>query len=389
VVAAAALVFVAPAQAAAVTYDVPPGNGYTVKDNGSGVVMVTFDQCLAAGEPVGLPLDVGTKAGGGTSAPASYELVGKNGPGTLSFDPPSLTIGSGVTHVIVTVVPDGAAVGRGAKFHFKVVPENGSGNGQAAGVKVDVPCVSEPTGTAPDGGSPCPSAELHQPGVPVPGEGVVNPKPTKGEKPPRVNDNCTEQPPAGGETGGTKGGGETGTKGGNKGGGETGSKGGSKGAGETGTNGGSKNGIKGTGETGTKRGGKGGGGSGSGSPPPPTAFLPSLGDFSPLSAVEASSQPASCVREHAGFPVRAGQQNTLTVRVRQNGVTLNYAEVRVTGPGVRQTRSTGAHGEATFTFKPSGSGRLFIQADACVGADPVAVLPAKIASSTTEPANTG
>jgi hypothetical protein len=79
----------------------------------------------------------------------------------------------------------------------------------------------------------------------------------------------------------------------------------------------------------------------------------------------------------------------MTVRVVKRGVLIRYARVRITGPGVRQTRSTGARGAVTFAFNPSDAGRLFVQADACVGADPVAVLAAKSTTSSAPPANTG
>jgi hypothetical protein len=99
--------------------------------------------------------------------------------------------------------------------------------------------------------------------------------------------------------------------------------------------------------------------------------------------------PARCVNVRNEFPVRAGQRNTITVRVRKRGVLMHYARVRITGPGVRQTKSTGAHGAATFAFIPSGAGPLYVQSDACIGVDTVPVLFAKSTTSSTPPANTG
>jgi hypothetical protein len=87
--------------------------------------------------------------------------------------------------------------------------------------------------------------------------------------------------------------------------------------------------------------------------------------------------PAPCVTEQHAFHVRAGQQNTMKVGVHKRGVLMRYAQVRITGPGVRQTTSTGAQGVGTFTFKPARPGRLYVQADVCIGADPLAVLPAQ------------
>jgi hypothetical protein len=117
-------------------------------------------------------------------------------------------------------------------------------------------------------------------------------------------------------------------------------------------------------------------------------YPPTLGAFAPLVPL-VTSLPAPCVTEQHPFQVRAGQQNTLKVRVHKRGVLMRYAQVRITGPGVRQTKSTGAQGVARFTFKPSRPGRLFVQADACVGADPVAVLPAKSTTAPGPPRVTG
>jgi hypothetical protein len=182
---------------------------------------------------------------------------------------------------------------------------------------------------------PCPSAAEHPVGLSFTGQGAVNPNPTQGEEPPPVNGKCTEEMPApGGGSGPT------------------------------------------------------GGGSGGSTPPLDSELPPALGVFAPLIPAEKKKMDR-CVLVHDAFALRAGEQNTLTVRVHKNGVRLNYAEVRITGPGVRQTKSTGAGGQATFTVVPAHTGKLYVQTDACTGTDPVPVLAAARAVPPGPPAVTG
>jgi hypothetical protein len=117
-------------------------------------------------------------------------------------------------------------------------------------------------------------------------------------------------------------------------------------------------------------------------------FPPTLGAFAPLVPL-VRVVPARCVNVPNASPLRAGQPNTTTVRVLKRGVLMRYAQVRITGPGISQTKSTGADGAATFTFNPSRAGRLFVQADACVGADHLPVLFAKSTTAPGPPPVTG
>ena len=59
-----ALLVAAPAAwAGRISYNVLPGSGYTVKHEGrNGIVKVTYDTCLAAGQPTSFPLVVTASA---------------------------------------------------------------------------------------------------------------------------------------------------------------------------------------------------------------------------------------------------------------------------------------------------------------------------------------
>ena len=99
--------------------------------------------------------------------------------------------------------------------------------------------------------------------------------------------------------------------------------------------------------------------------------------------------PADCVATPKVYRVRAGQINTIVVRVREGGENIQGAKVRVTAPGVKMTKETNSRGEVTFRLKPSSKGRMYVQSDYCVGADRSAVLAAKRSSSRAAPRFTG
>lgn len=162
---------------ASILYSVPPGEGYTV-DKQNGLTTVTFDQCLAAGEAVGVTVLTQVKGGNIPGAEAIWVAERADG-GTISFTPPSLEVS---THhedtTLVVVAPTLAAVRpAGASFRIKLIPAPGSGVRQSSGLAIDAPCVAQPPPTPPDGAHPCPSAAQHRAGVRVPSKNVNVPAP--------------------------------------------------------------------------------------------------------------------------------------------------------------------------------------------------------------------
>jgi hypothetical protein len=350
--------------------------GYTVTVNDR-QHLVTANRCVPSGVPIHLPFVVMS-----ATAPTTF-MVGAStipvsttpdlNPGSISFSPaPAWVINAARAKLgpadhpfIVTIVPPRS----GDSWQFTVPGTEGSS------VKIVIPCVLMPTPT---------------------GNGISTGNGNGG---------------TGGGKGGTGGtGGGTGGTGGTGGGtgGTGGTGGGTGGAGSVTCPSAAQRpvGIRGllqvtptTPTAGTLRQvtrncillrvRNGGGSFGSGRVLRPLRqFPPTLGAFAPLVPL-VRALPARCVNVQNTSPVRAGQRNAMTVRVVKRGVLMRYAQVRITGPGVTQTKSTGARGAATFTFNPSGPGPLYVQADACIGTDPVPVLFANNVTARGPPAVTG
>jgi hypothetical protein len=343
----AALLMVSQAQAYRFRYAVPPGHGYVVGQHPLGLVKVIFTQCVPAGVAIGVPVHAAV-LGVGLSPQVHWRADLAEG-GTISFEPPSLGSVRGVHQSLAIVVPRlrrGSPVG--AEFIFNLRTGRPSLIGRfETGVLIRLPCVLRPAPKPPDGPFPCPNAAQHTVAVRVPGKNVTVPAP-------RVDDDCVLTPehpiviPPGGGGGG----------GGSSGGGGSGGSGGSGGGG----------------------GSSGSGGSGSGgSGPAQPADEPALGVFGPLVGKLANKRPA-CVSAKAmnadgAVGIHAGEPATVAVTVTVDGVTMHYARVRITGPGVNQTESTGANG-VPFKVRPTSAGDLVIRADACLGTDPIPVLAA-------------
>ncbi len=347
-----ALVLASQAQAFRFRYAVPPGHGYVVGHQAPGLIKVTFTQCVPAGQAIGVPVHAAV-LGTGLSPQADWRADLVDG-GTVSFDPSSVSTVRGVYESLVDVVPRLRAGRLGSEFlvHLTTGAPNLVGRLETA-VIIRMPCVLRPAPTPPDGAFPCPNASQHAVGVRVVGKNVPVPAP-------RVDDDCVLTPthpiviPPGGSNGG----------------------GGSGGGGNGGGSGGS--GGSGGGSSGGGGGSSGSGGSGGNGPVQP-AEKPALGVFGPIVGTLANERPA-CVSARAinmvgAVGIHAGEPATVIVVVTVNGEKLHYARVRITGPGVNQTKSTGANG-VTFTVRPSSAGDLFIRADACLGTDPIPVLAA-------------
>jgi hypothetical protein len=335
------------------------GYSETVND---GQHLLTADRCVPSGVPIHLPLVVMSATApttfmvGGSAIPVS--TTPDLNPGSISFSPaPAWVINAAGAKLgpadhpfIVTIVPPDS----GDSWQF-TVPGTGGSN-----VDIVIPCVLKPTpnGTSTGNGNGAPTGHGHG---------------------------------GGGGKGGTGGTGGTGGSGGGKGGtGGTGSGTGGAGSGTCPSAAQRPVGIRGllqvtpTPTAGTLRQvirncillrvRNGGGSFGSSRLLRVLRqFPPTLGAFAPLVPL-VRALPARCVNVQNVSPVRAGQRNAMTVRVVKRGVLMRYAQVRITGPGVMQTKSTGARGVATFTFNPSGPGPLYVQADACIGTDLFPVL---------------
>ena len=404
------------ALADALRYQVPPGNGYTV-DNTEGIAKVTIDQCVAAGTPITLPLTIATSGSSSKGGPASFKVMKAAG-GSISFSPSSTTVAAGQTASFsFTIVPNGTGIGaKGAFFRFKLIPQSGSGAGQGPGVMVRVPCVLEPAPTPQNATAACTSAGDTPVGKSDNGKGNGG---VPGQGKGRQSRTAIASLRSGSAAKGGKGNGNgapTGT------GGSAAPSGAASGTGSTSASGSASGPDAGKGAAGNGAGasepvvdgnctivvpsgsssaptsstsstsGSGAPGTTSTTPTTSTTALPvgepTLGAFAPLRS-PLTAHRAVCVASPVQFRVRAGQQDQLAVRVHENGVALRRAKVRITGPGVRQTKFTGARGVALFTFEPTHAGRLYVQSDACFGANRIAVLAAKRTVAATAPSYTG
>lgn len=106
--------------------------------------------------------------------------------------------------------------------------------------------------------------------------------------------------------------------------------------------------------------------------------VPTSGVLAAPSSAQARGT-ARCISVPRRVRLRAGEQSRLAVVIRTNGQTVQNALVRVTLPGGRSfKRRTGSDGVATFTLRPTRSGRAVIQSDVCFGALRSAVRAARV-----------
>lgn len=112
------------------------------------------------------------------------------------------------------------------------------------------------------------------------------------------------------------------------------------------------------------------------SPPPP-----------PQSA--AAQGPAPCIPTPTRLRLRAKERGTVRVVVRQDDQTIEGALVRLTGPGFRTQKRTGARGRVEFTVRPRRKGTLVIQTNVCEGSKRFGVLGARAFGGRIAPRFTG
>jgi large repetitive protein len=98
---------------------------------------------------------------------------------------------------------------------------------------------------------------------------------------------------------------------------------------------------------------------------------------------------AACIALPRRLSIRARERTLVRVRVREDGLAVERALVRVIGPGVRKRKVTNARGVATFRVRAKQRGTLVIQSDRCGGADRVRVLRARRVSNNQVPRGTG
>jgi hypothetical protein len=111
---------------------------------------------------------------------------------------------------------------------------------------------------------------------------------------------------------------------------------------------------------------------------PVTLDHPTVGTFPAVSSSQARGT-AACVATPRSMRVAAHEQSIVQVTVRNNGVLIRDAAVRVTLPGGSTVvHRTNRNGVATFTLRPPHSGNLVVQADTCFGARRIAVKAARV-----------
>lgn len=171
-VAAVFLIALAAAPAASakvVRYAVPPAPAYAVKDQGNGIVKVTYNGCVTAGERQSLAFDMAVDGtGDGTAA---FKVLKEEGEAPVTaFDPASVTLRKGEEQTIrvnLTFGLDDANNGR-TTFRIKLDPDAGQGLGEGPGIMVTIACVLAAP-PAPQGGPPQGGPQGAPPAAPAPG----------------------------------------------------------------------------------------------------------------------------------------------------------------------------------------------------------------------------
>lgn len=176
------------AMAGTVRYDVAPSPEYTLQDNGNGIVKLTYDGCLTAGERQTLSFDMTTTVGNDASATFSVLKAEGQDP-TTEFVPNPIDLVRGPAQSFdITLAFTLPSANNGiTTFRIKLDPASGEGLGQGAGIMVRVPCVLAPapapgvlaTRPAPGTTTTQPAPGTTAPGAPpaetiaVPTEGVI------------------------------------------------------------------------------------------------------------------------------------------------------------------------------------------------------------------------
>jgi hypothetical protein len=350
---AVALGTLAPAASAGtIRYTAAPSAQYSV-DNDHGILKVTFNTCATAGstQTVGFTLD--TEITGKTSGTGTFKVLKSDG-GSLSFDPPTLTLAPGSQQTQVTVtVSTPTPRPQGAFFRFKIDPQNGIGIGEGPGVMIHFGCVLSPgPGTvSAQQAEPCPTtATARREPNKNDGKDGKDGNPTDGDAGKGNDDRQTPAPQPEQTTAASSDAPQTCAP-----------------------------------------------ASVPASAPDPTPApsfseaslsAPTAGVFASLASRQARG-PARCVATPRRLRVRKGETTQLVITIESNDVAIRSAAVRVLGAGVHRTARTNRDGQAVISVRPTRTGRLAVQSDVCFGVDRLRVLGAKDASSGVSPAFAG
>jgi len=140
--AVAVLLVVAPsAFAGSIRYDIADSPAYTV-DNESGLVKITYNGCVTAGERQTVSFTMVTNAS--NDATVGFKVLREEGEDpTSAFNPSTVTLmkGPDQTFSIVYSFTLGDPTDKPTTFRFKLDPEGGAGLGSGPGVMVNIPCV--------------------------------------------------------------------------------------------------------------------------------------------------------------------------------------------------------------------------------------------------------
>jgi hypothetical protein len=137
-----ALVIAPQAMAGRITYNVAPGPQYTVKDNGNGIVKLTYNGCVTAGARQTLNFVMTTTVS--RDGAATFKVLKAEGQNpTLVFSPNSVNLvqGSAQSFNIALAFTLPSANNGVTTFRIKLDPNSGEGLGEGPGIMVRVPCV--------------------------------------------------------------------------------------------------------------------------------------------------------------------------------------------------------------------------------------------------------
>ena len=159
------------ASADAVRYSVAPNPSlYTVKDNGNGLIKVSYLGCVTAEQAQNLQFTFSSDVS--KDAHATFKLLQVKGTEpTPIFTPPDVNLVAGDTqeHTATLAYTFATPTQTSTAFRVKLEPDNGSGLGQAAGVEVDVPCILAPAIAPPAPNAPPTATPPAAPATPTAG----------------------------------------------------------------------------------------------------------------------------------------------------------------------------------------------------------------------------
>jgi hypothetical protein len=136
------LVIAPQAMAGRITYNVGPGSQYTVKDNGNGIVKLTYNGCVTAGARQTLSFVMTTTVS--RDGAATFKVLKAEGQDpTIVFspNPVNLVRGSAQSFNIALAFTLPSANNGVTTFRIKLDPSSGEGLGEGPGIMVRVPCV--------------------------------------------------------------------------------------------------------------------------------------------------------------------------------------------------------------------------------------------------------